>query len=217
MPHYAVKRGHKVGIFDTWAECLENTKKFKKAIYRKFDTIEEAQEFMDAPIDEPVEMTSDEINVLVANPEFVHSFVDGSCDSEKSIYGYGGYLRANGAKHVLVGRGDNKEMAISLNVSGELLGAVKVTEKAIELGLKEFTMFYDYAGIEGWATGRYKLRIPVSIAYNEVMTRLMKQVDVKFVKVKAHTNIAGNEEVDQLAKMAVGLREMNLDIGKIKA
>jgi len=46
MPFYAVARGHKTGIFLTWDECQKNTKGFSKPLFRKFNSREEAQDFM---------------------------------------------------------------------------------------------------------------------------------------------------------------------------
>ena len=46
MPFHAVARGHKTGIFLTWDECQKNTKGFSKPLFRKFNSREEAQDFM---------------------------------------------------------------------------------------------------------------------------------------------------------------------------
>ncbi|VDN58193.1 unnamed protein product [Dracunculus medinensis] len=42
---YAVARGHKKGVFSTWAECQEQTKDFKGAKFKKFDNEEDAKMF----------------------------------------------------------------------------------------------------------------------------------------------------------------------------
>ena len=46
MPFYAVARGHTTGIFTTWGECEKNTKGFTKPKFRKFQSREEAENFM---------------------------------------------------------------------------------------------------------------------------------------------------------------------------
>ena len=48
MPFYAVARGHQTGIFLTWDECQKNTKGFPKPSFRKFNSREEAQDFISA-------------------------------------------------------------------------------------------------------------------------------------------------------------------------
>jgi ribonuclease HI len=44
--YYAVNRGLKTGIYETWAECEKNVKGQKNAVFKKFQTYEEAQHFL---------------------------------------------------------------------------------------------------------------------------------------------------------------------------
>ena len=44
---YAVASGRKTGIFKTWAECQAQVKGFSGARYKSFQTLEEAQRFVD--------------------------------------------------------------------------------------------------------------------------------------------------------------------------
>jgi ribonuclease HI len=46
MPKYAVAVGRKVGIYDTYNECLEQVNKFPGAKYKKFNTAQEAQAYI---------------------------------------------------------------------------------------------------------------------------------------------------------------------------
>ncbi|XP_063882286.1 ribonuclease H1-like isoform X1 [Scylla paramamosain] len=46
MPFYAVARGHKPGIYQTWAECQENINGYTRPRYKKFATESEAKEFV---------------------------------------------------------------------------------------------------------------------------------------------------------------------------
>ncbi len=46
MPFYAVAVGTKTGVFDTWAECSAAVKGAASAVYRKFATREEAEQFV---------------------------------------------------------------------------------------------------------------------------------------------------------------------------
>lgn len=45
MPFYAVKVGRVPGVYSTWTECKNNVDGFGGAVYRKFNTIEEASAF----------------------------------------------------------------------------------------------------------------------------------------------------------------------------
>ena len=72
-------------------------------------------------------------------------------------------------------------------------------------GVKELVIYYDYMGIEMWATGDWKRNKAGTIAYYEFMQKVKNQISLTFVKVKGHSGIAGNEEADRLAKEAVGI------------
>lgn len=45
MSFYAVHKGLKPGVFKTWSECEEQVKGFKGSVFRKFSSLEEAEEF----------------------------------------------------------------------------------------------------------------------------------------------------------------------------
>lgn len=44
--YYAVNRGINPGIYSTWAECEKNVKGHKNAVFKKFGSYEEAQQFL---------------------------------------------------------------------------------------------------------------------------------------------------------------------------
>lgn len=46
MPYYAVRNGRNIGIFTSWNDCNESVKGYKNASYKKFDTIQEAEMFI---------------------------------------------------------------------------------------------------------------------------------------------------------------------------
>ena len=46
MPYYAVAYGRNTGIFLNWNDCNNSVKGYKNALYKKFDTKEEADNFI---------------------------------------------------------------------------------------------------------------------------------------------------------------------------
>lgn len=135
----------------------------------------------------------------------VYAFVDGSYNSATQVYGYGGFLMDHGERYVLQGHGDDPEMASMRNVAGEILGAMAAVKLAVEKGLPELSIYYDYLGIEMWATGGWKRNKTGTIAYYDYMQQVRDKLRVTFIKVKGHSGVEGNEEADRLAKEAVGI------------
>ena len=130
--------------------------------------------------------------------------MDGSYNAATGVYGYGGFLIHGGEKEILQGAGDEPEMASMRNVAGEVLGSMAAVERAVELGLPELTVYYDYMGIEMWANGNWKRNKAGTIAYHDYIASVRDQIKLSFVKVKGHSGVEGNEEADRLAKEAVG-------------
>lgn len=132
-----------------------------------------------------------------------YAYVDGSFNPATKIPGYGGIVNVNGKIYPLEGAVSDESVHSMRNVAGEIYGAMAAVQKAEELGIQEITLYYDYAGIEEWALGRWKRNKDGTKAYKAFMDRT--PVRVRFQKVKGHSGVEGNEIADALAKRAVGM------------
>lgn len=206
---YAVKNGRKTGIFYSWAECEAQVKGYPGAIYKSFLTQEAALDYLD------IKQTT---SPLINNPKvvttqtdtqdlaFPYAFVDGSYNINTKEYGYGGFIQIDANTQItLQGKGSDKQKATMRNVAGEIDGALVAVEKAIENHLPQLTIYYDYQGVENWVTGSWQAKNTFTQTYRDQMRILMQQIAIKFVKVKGHSGIYGNELADKLAKQSVGI------------
>lgn len=140
------------------------------------------------------------------NPRNI-AYIDGSFNPETRHYGCGGFLYdQHGKKHIIQDRGMNPDYAKMRNVAGELLGAMKAIKIASNLGMRTLTIFYDYLGVEKWATGEWSTKKLGTREYKDFVTRHVKKgLKLYFKHVKGHSGNEYNDEADQLAKLAVGL------------
>ena len=45
MVYYSVAKGRTIGIFESWPECKKSIDGFEGAVFKKFDTKEDAEKF----------------------------------------------------------------------------------------------------------------------------------------------------------------------------
>lgn len=203
--YYAVKKGKVPGIYFSWNDCKAMVDGYQGAVYKSFKTIEEAEKFITGEKIISGMKASGKNTSESGETCSTYAFVDGSFNKATHTYGYGGFLVTDNEKYVLQGADNDAEMATMHNVAGEIKGAEAAVKKAIELGIKELVIYYDYRGIEMWATGEWKRNKAGTIAYHDYIMSVREQIKLTFVKVKGHSGVEGNEEADKLAKQAVGI------------
>ncbi len=222
---YAVKKGKRPGIYDNWDACKAAVEGFSGAEYKGFATMKEACEYLGITPEEvggenPVLAETGGVTVAGSGKvsakgkqppregnqpqDTLIAYVDGSYEHSILKYAFGCvFLLPDGTIYVENGSGNNTDSAKLRNVTGEMLGSMFAVRWAIKNGFPKLEIRYDYEGVEKWVTGDWKSKTELTQKYAEAMRRWSSQVQIRFTKVAAHTNVYYNEMADQLAKQAL--------------
>ena len=201
---YAVKNGKTPGIFETWDECKKSVDGYSGAVFKSFKTKDEALAFLGIesssnsgiPIDVDGSIASDSSCVdgcIASDSSCATAYVDGSYNIATKEFGYGVVMFHNG-----------EELQMR-NVAGEIFGSMAAMEYAVNHGITNLSIYYDYMGISKWCTGEWKANKKGTIAYRDYYNKIKTKVNVQFEKVKGHSGDKYNDMADMLAKKACGV------------
>lgn len=212
---YAVRVGKTPGIYQTWTQAEEQVKEFSGAEYKSFSTEEEAIRYISCVEIKESKNVSDETSVMnkkieqeIKNLQHgeVIAFVDGSYSPDadgKEKYSFGVLLITNESEDSLYKAFIDNTYMESRNIAGEIEGVKQAVLWAIDSNKQRIKIFYDYEGIEKWATKEWKPKVKVSQEYSKFFDEKSKLINIEFEHVKAHSGIVYNEKVDELAKRAL--------------
>lgn len=230
MPFYAVANGRTVGTFINWNDCNNSIKGFKNAIYKKFDTKEEADIFIQSNTKNINTQNQNDITLFFnTNKDNPRSDAD---DFNTNYYVYtDGACSNNGKDNAVAGIGiyfgidDNRNMSKKIegkqtNNTAELRAIIEtyhIIEDDIVNG-KNITIISDseYAikCVSSYGEKCFKKGWNVDIPNKELVKTAYEMYkdkqNVKFMHIKAHTNnmdihSIGNDNADKLANIAIGL------------
>ncbi len=209
MKFYGVRHGRTTGIFESWDACRKQVYKFPDAEYKAFPTREEALAFVSSStlaLKKP-KKTSD-----VLSDSTTAIWVDGSCfpQSDGSLQIGWGLLVKQDGEEIYRAKGNDipTEAVAHRNVAGEIFGILKALEWCKGQGIVGATIYFDYQGLESWATGAWRAKLPFTQFYAQTVQA--SGISIHWSKVKAHSGNLENDIVDQLAKEgALGLEKEN--------
>ncbi len=140
-----------------------------------------------------------------AHSPLYQAYVDGSFF--EGFVGYGAVILMSG-QEVERFSGSVEQHTEQRQVVGELQATRLVLQWCQDHNVEEIEIFYDYEGIEKWATGDWKANNEVTRHYAAYIRE--NPTKVIWHKVKSHTGVHWNELVDELAKQGA-LSKVELD------
>jgi len=131
-------------------------------------------------------------------------YVDGSFINGAT--GYGAVVLDNGkVVDELLGTVDASEVNDTRQVAGELAAVKKALNWCCEHSVDEVSIYYDYLGIEKWATRQWKTNQPLTKDYARFVGEC--PIKIHWHKVDSHTGNRWNDRADALAKQGAGSRQ----------
>jgi ribonuclease HI len=203
---YAVANGRIKGVFTTWAECKDSVCGFKHAIYKKFETREQADAFVHAYVD----VKTSSIDNCVEPDYYVYT--DGACSKNgqpTAKAGIGIFFGVDDPRNVskpMDGNQTNNAAeltailhAYSIIEPDVAAGKTVVIVSDSEYAIKCLTTYGDKCASANWIA-----TIPNRDLVRAVYETYKKTPSVRFMYVKAHTtsmdrHSIGNRYADLLA------------------
>lgn len=218
MAFYAVARGRLTGIFLSWAECNSQIKGFSGALYKKFDTRIEAEDFIDGP--KPV-VEPKPIRTKATDTGYdYYVYTDGSCSNNgkaNAQAGIGIYFDTDDSRNVsrrVSGKQSNNTAELTAIIETHPLIAedLKQGRKVAIMSdsvyaIRCATTYGTKCAKEGWASD-----IPNKDLVQKIYNLYNDEPNVKFIHIAAHTgktdvHSIGNDGADRLANEAIGLTQ----------
>ncbi|PKG96188.1 ribonuclease H family protein [Paraglaciecola sp. MB-3u-78] len=223
---YAVLKGHKVGIFTTWAACQASTKGYSGAAFKSFTTKEEADEYLGNTSTLPgtsppkstqgtaVANTPEGLTVVLAYQFPIQIYTDGACDPNPGatgsglvVYEYGKLTTLKYGYHSPKGTNNTAELIA-------LREAIKLAHYYIEKGQpveilsdSDYSLKAVFVWSEGWEKKNWTKGGSAPIQNLELIKEcyaLSRPLigKVQMTHVRAHLGTEGNELADRLSVQA---------------
>ena len=225
MPFYAVANGRTPGIFLNWGECNESVKGYKNAKYKKFDTKEQAEQFIEShsSLGNPEE----EYSQIDWIPDY-YVYTDGACSNNgkaNACAGIGiffGIDDARNVSHKIEGKQTNNtaELSAIIQTYSIIENDIKSGKKIAivtdsEYSMKCISSYGEKCDKKGW-----NIDIPNKELVKQAYELYKEKPMIRFIHIKAHTDhtdihSVGNANADKLANMAIGLEECPYTSSKI--
>jgi len=225
---YAVRCGHKPGVYRTWEECKAQVDAYSNADYRGFSTVKEAEDYLNDGVKKPnggldgapTPMGLPGVDQHSVSLKQVVIYTDGACTGNPGPGGYG---------VVLIHGEHRKELSagfrLTTNNRMEILGciaALQELKKPCEVTIYSDSRYVVNTMTKSWAlrwrkdgwkrkdgNGEWK-----DALNSDLWAQILDLCDrhrVSFEWVRGHCGNQGNERCDQLARGAAASGRLGID------
>lgn len=221
---YAVAIGKQIGVYTSWKDCQQNVLHYPNAKFKKFDTQEEADVFIETyqQIEQPTKKkdTLKEKKSHVSETHYVYT--DGACANN-------GKSNASAGAGVYFAEKDSRNLSVSIEgrqtnnvaeATAILLACQQISKEFAKYPNRKYVIVSDsnyaiqYA--TEWGEKQARLGWMKDIANKDLLKQLYSTAssieNISFLYIKAHTHLQdkhslGNEQADILAYK--GIPKMN--------
>ncbi len=149
---------------------------------KSFKTKDEALAFLGIESSSNSGIPIDVDGSIASDSSCATAYVDGSYNIATKEFGYGVVMFHNGEELHMSKSFSDAEMASMRNVAGEIFGSMAAMEYAVNHGITNLSIYYDYMGISKWCTGEWKANKKGTIAYRDYYNKIKTKVNVQFEK-----------------------------------
>lgn len=151
--------------------------------------------------------------VFTYNKEYeAIAYTDGSFDKSNKVYTYGAVLFYNNKKYEMYEKFNDLKWASMHNVSGEIMGVLKVINFIKTNNIKSILIYIDYIGLQKWADYEWKTNKILTKKYQKYVNNLRNNCIIEFKWIKAHNKNKYNEMADKLANRAYSLKSFSKNL-----
>jgi ribonuclease HI len=195
--YYAVKKGRKVGIYQSWDECKAQTEGYSGAIYKGFKTRKEAENYLNE-VDGLNKDTKAKDNCL-------NAYINGYSDKCIPACSFGAIVVSNDKTKISYGKRTDIESTELLDVSGEITGAIKAMRIGSSMpgSYSKLVIHHSYEGIAKWCDGTQTIDSELSRKYVSEYKEISEVIPIEFISMESGIEDRYYDSAYKLAKYAL--------------
>ena len=222
--YYAVRNGHKPGIYRSWEECRQQVEGYSNAEYKRFTSPDEAKQYLTGDV-RPKASNLVQMNLTVSQRDElgrkeVTIYADGACMGNPGPGGYGVIITYGERQREL-----SAGYRLTTNNRMEILGCIaglSALKEPCNVTIYSDSRYVVNTMTKSWAIRWKKNEWKRKDASGETKDALNKDLwiqmlelcdkhSVQFKWIRGHSGNEGNERCDALARAAAGAGSLGVD------